>query len=659
MSVPIAKSMPEKRNARLLLELACWHSERQRLLREGNESALADLDGRRLSVFVTYEGPIDALHECNLVIGHYDGTVATGSIAHHDVDALCNVRGVTRVSLAAPVYLHIDRSMPEIKANLLRSNAPPYTGSGGNPAYTGKGVLIGVIDDAIYERHLSFTHPNPNARPQDRKTRIVAIWDQIAQPIAGQTPPPPPFVGGTYWTESQINSVLAAGPAGVSVIKVSSAVDHGTHVTGIAAGNGSLRDNQFAPYTFVGVAPEADIAFCNAAQLTSNTARIVDAMNFIFKLAEDRGQPCVINMSFGTHEGARDGSSDLERAIDRVLTGADGEPRPGRAVVVAAGNEADMRRHSRKIMSPGGQLVFRMFVAETTYPNGLTTMPRPAGNPIIGYDYIVIWYAGEASIEIRVTPPGGPPEPPMFVGTGGVQVTPRVGIVVADAPDPANGKNYISIRLFGPVALGEWKLELRETAGVETPVDIWIDRNGDFYINPRFVDADDIVANTVTCPATAQHVIAVGAYISEPSLSGGERYGEIAGSSSRGLDSAYGASDDQVRPHLTAPGRRIVSTNNSSNIDWKKVEELVKLRYDGWTLRYHLMMSGTSQAAPHVTGTVALMFQKNPNLTSTQIREILTATATKNQIPILGFPNRVWGYGKLDANAAVAAVPAP
>jgi subtilisin family serine protease len=208
------------------------------------------------------------------------------------------------------------------------------------------------------------------------------------------------------------------------------------------------------------------------------------------------------------------------------------------------------------------------------------------------------------------------------------------------------------------VKLGEWKLELRETAGVETPVDIWVDRNGDSYINPRFVDGDDVVANSVTSPATAKHVIAVGAYISG-SLSSGERYGEIADSSSRGLDSAYGASDDQVRPHLTAPGRRIVSANNSQKVDWEKVEELVKLRFHGWMLKSHIMMSGTSQAAPHVTGTVALMFQKNPNLTAAQIRSILTATATRNQIPILGFPNRVWGYGKLDANAAVAAVPNP
>lgn len=65
----------------------------------------------------------------------------------------------------------------------------------------------------------------------------------------------------------------------------------------------------------------------------------------------------------------------------------------------------------------------------------------------------------------------------------------------------------------------------------------------------------------------------------------------------------------------------------------------------------------TSQAAPHVAGVVVLMFKKNPNLTAQEIRTILTSTADRSQIPIRGFPNRVWGYGKLDAKAALAAMP--
>jgi subtilisin family serine protease len=39
--------------------------------------------------------------------------------------------------------------------------------------------------------------------------------------------------------------------------------------------------------------------------------------------------------------------------------------------------------------------------------------------------------------------------------------------------------------------------------------------------------------------------------------------------------------------------------------------------------------SGTSMAAPHVAGVVALMLGANPNLTHAQVRSILTSSAVR------------------------------
>jgi subtilisin family serine protease len=649
----------ERCDADLLLELAKWKFDRENITAAGDPQEVIDeLNSRRVDVFVTYTGDVRALQDSPLAIGHYDGIVATGTIPLAEIENLQRLDGVTHISLAAKVHLPIDRSIPEIKANLLRTNAPPYTASVGPQAYTGKGVLIGIIDDSIYERHQSFIKPNPD--PKTQKTRIIGIWDQITPPDTskGQISPPG-FNYGTFWDETAINRVLAAGMSGFGAIRLASTVDHGSHVTGIAAGNGFIKDNQFARYTFVGVAPEADIIFCNAAAYEASGASVADAMKFIFGLAEERSQPCVINMSFGTHEGARDGSSDLERAIDRALLDSNGDPVPGRAVVVSAGNDADMRRHSRKLISAGGKLVFRLQVGEVTFPNGLRTKPRPENDKLLSYDKMYIWYSGTASIQIRVTPPGAAPDPAGFVKAGEIKVSTSIGIVVSGEPDPANGKNYMTITLFAPVKNGEWKIEMQETAGVETPVDIWVDRLGDSYIYPRFIDGDDVVANTVTCPSTAKTAIAVGAYISEPAIDYGEHYGDICRFSSRGLDSVFGVNDEDTRPHLVAPGRRIIGPNNSSFADEGNRLNLISLRFDGWTLSMHALMSGTSQAAPHVTGTVALMFQRNPNLTAKEILDILKATTSTNKIPSLVFPNRTWGYGKLDASAAVAQVPLP
>ena len=65
----------------------------------------------------------------------------------------------------------------------------------------------------------------------------------------------------------------------------------------------------------------------------------------------------------------------------------------------------------------------------------------------------------------------------------------------------------------------------------------------------------------------------------------------------------------------------------------------------------YTVSSGTSFAAPHVAGTIALMLQAAPGLTPAEVRRILQATAT----PTLLKDRAEVGAGRLDAWAAVAA----
>ncbi len=90
--------------------------------------------------------------------------------------------------------------------------------------------------------------------------------------------------------------------------------------------------------------------------------------------------------------------------------------------------------------------------------------------------------------------------------------------------------------------------------------------------------------------------------------------------------------DLSIFPDITAPGIGILSSTPHGN---------------------HLSLSGTSMAAPHVTGTIALMLDANPNLSIEEIETTLKETATP-----LGFfhPNNTYGWGRVDALEAVTAV---
>ncbi|MDZ4754776.1 MAG: S8 family serine peptidase [Phycisphaerae bacterium] len=66
--------------------------------------------------------------------------------------------------------------------------------------------------------------------------------------------------------------------------------------------------------------------------------------------------------------------------------------------------------------------------------------------------------------------------------------------------------------------------------------------------------------------------------------------------------------------------------------------------------------NGTSQATPFVTGTIALMLARNPNLTAAEVRAILQATAVDINTPGVDVKT---GYGRVNAAAAILATPSP
>ncbi|MBV9770509.1 MAG: S8 family peptidase, partial [Bryobacterales bacterium] len=136
---------------------------------------------------------------------------------------------------------------------------------------------------------------------------------------------------------------------------------------------------------------------------------------------------------------------------------------------------------------------------------------------------------------------------------------------------------------------------------------------------------------TITAPGNSPYVITVGAMNTMGTLT--ETDDQITSYSSKGPT----AIDQIVKPDLVAPGNQILSVNQPGS--WLAqiypANQVAKEVYTsitgpaGLTGNNYFVLSGTSMAAPMVSGAAALMIQQNPSLTPDQIKARLMKTATK------------------------------
>jgi hypothetical protein len=205
---------------------------------------------------------------------------------------------------------------------------------------------------------------------------------------------------------------------------------------------------------------------------------------------------------------------------------------------------------------------------------------------------------------------------------------------------------FITIRTAGAAKhpAGTWKLHLRNNEADDVDFHAWLERGDD---SPYFPTAGQTGAtversHTISIPGTAEYAITVGAANSSVE--------DMAGFSS------YGPTrDGRHKPEITAPGVAITAAAAAVLRSIPGACACVCSCCCACCFDYYMDMQGTSMAAPHVAGVVALLFEKNPELHITQIRDILAQSAVAPSSPRLD----EWGAGLVDAEAALALVPAP
>ena len=449
-----------------------------------------------------------------------------------------------------------------------------------NLGLTGKNVLVGIIDTGLNIKLKDFIDDN-------NSSRVLFYWDQTIE-TEDKNKIPDGFINGFEYSREDLDFLIKNDLD----FKSNDFDGHGTFIANIACGNGKTNEN------VIGVAPEANLIIVKLNNNRALTTQLMRGIKYCCDKAKKLKKPIVINISFGTNNGAHDGKSLFESYINQVAQ------ENINSIVVATGNEGISGHHYKNKIKQGEFIDVEFLVS-----GGINAL------------FLTLWKSFVDKFFIEIIAPNG-------ITTGKIINLSQKEFLLDNVkiyifygePTPYNFDQeiyfqFVSLDKNKNLSEGDWVIKIYGEKIVDGEFNIWLPINEVVTSQTRFLNPSlDI---TLTLPSTAENVISVGGYDFNLNSS--------ANFSGRGY-----TRNNLIKPDLVAPAVDILVLNSFGDLEKN---------------------SGTSLAAPFVTGSVALMMEWgiiNKNdvyLYGQKVKAYLRLGAKrKNNIV---YPNNIWGYGSL------------
>lgn len=488
---------------------------------------------------------------------------------------------------------------PLITSGITQVQDPPLN-------LVGRGVILAFADTGI-------NYENDVFKRSDGTSRILSIWDQTIQ----DGEPPEGFYFGTEYTREQINEALQSEDPKELVPTVDED-GHGTRLASLAGGS------RLAGSTgYVSPAYEADILMVKLKpakeylreyyQIPEGarvyaSSDIMLAVKYLNSFAKAFQRPIVFCIGMGSNYRDHEGDSVYSRYLNAIAS------QQSRIMVIAGGNEGDASHHfagrfEENVTGRGTEEVnMEIFVSEG----------------VSGF-LLQIWTSAPVNLAVSIRTPGGEYVAPVSVlfqtNLRYRFVFEQTMITVYNAYiAQGSGDALVLLRFENPTP-GIWTVGVSDTEGTKgAGFDAWLPITAFLDQPVYFLEPNPNI--TLTSPSYASDAITVVAYNSYDN--------SIYRASGRGF-----ARDEQIKPDLAAPGVNITVAGNRL----------------GSTPRISTY-TGTSLAAAITSGAAAQFMQwavvdrNSPYIRSQELKNYFIRGAKREENQI--YPNRTWGYGRLD-----------